>query len=60
MEYDELHIGAEVYWNDPDEGICSGHRIVKSFTHVFNTGETIVVLTDEEGSVTEAFLTELT
>jgi len=55
MEDHIKQIGAEVYWNDPDDGIYSGYREIKAFV-----GETIVFLEDEDGSVTEAFITELT
>lgn len=52
----ELDIGSEVYWNDPDNGQCSGWRIIQEFHN-----EEIVVLTDEQGvETTEAFIHELT
>lgn len=53
-QYSRNDIGAEVYWNDPDDGECSGLRTIQSF----KTDE-IVILTDESGSITEAHISEL-
>jgi hypothetical protein len=48
-------IGAEVYWNDPDNGNCSGWKVIRKFV-----SEDVVLLTDEEGAaITEAYVDEL-
>lgn len=46
--------GAEVYWNDPDNDHCSGWRVIQDFVN-----EDVVLLADENGSVTEAYIEEL-
>ena len=43
-------IGSEVYWNDPDNGICSGWRIIEC-----QIDEETVRFTDG----TEAYIKEL-
>jgi len=48
---DELQ---EVYWTDPDDGLCSGWYTIRTFI-----SEEIVLLTNEEGSEVEAFVHEL-
>ena len=51
----ELDIGSEVYWDDPDGGLCSGYYIVKRIV-----SDTILVLTDESyTSEVEVFIHEL-
>lgn len=49
-----LHIGAEVYWNDPDNGECSGWYEIIEFI-----SDNIVQLKNEAGSEVEAFINEL-
>lgn len=49
-----VRVGQQVYWNDPDHGICSGVFQVQSVK-----GE-IISLTNPEGSEVEALLHELT
>ncbi|MGF6440102.1 hypothetical protein [Paraburkholderia youngii] len=56
-----LVAGAEVYWTDPNDGICSGHRTIAeivSDSGKIESDETVVRLNDN-GSVTEAFAGEL-
>jgi hypothetical protein len=54
MNKEDLHVGAEVYWTDPDRGLCSGYRQVAGFA-----GDDIIDLVDEYGGETQAFLHEL-
>ncbi len=50
-----MDIGAEVYWNDPDDGACSGWYIIQSIKN-----NDTVVLTNESGeSMTEVHISEL-
>ncbi|MBN3760921.1 phage protein NinX family protein [Burkholderia sp. Ac-20365] len=56
-----LSVGDEVFWTDPDDGVCSGHRVIAeilSESGVIESDETVVRLTANE-SVTEAFAGEL-
>ena len=54
MKIDELHVGAEVFWNDPDDGICSGmFKVTKIIS------DDIIQLQNDEGSVIEAFVSEV-
>jgi hypothetical protein len=53
---DEREIGSEVYWNDPDDGGCSGWRIIQELKT-----EDVVVLSEMDGTgYTEAYIHELT
>ena len=54
MTRDEVHVGAEVYWNDPDDGLCSGYYIVVEFRSY-----DVVLLKNHSGSETEAYCHEL-
>ena len=54
-EVKRLHPGDEVYWNDPDDGICS--RVYTIASIVVN-GK-VVSITDVDGSVLECFAEEL-
>jgi len=56
LTVDDLHVGAEVYWNDPDNDECSGYYKV----HHISTDE-IIILTplDDSGGITEVFISEL-
>jgi hypothetical protein len=49
----QLAPGDTVYWNDPDNGLCSGHRRVVSIK-----GNRLT-LTDDAGGITEAFKWEV-
>ncbi len=56
-----LAVGTEVFWTDPDDGICSGCRIIGeilSDSGMVESDETEVRLT-AKGSVTEAYAGEL-
>ena len=58
---DTLCVGAEVYWNDPDDDVCSGiYRIVEIHDprEEWND-DTVVVLTNDAGSEVEAYMYEL-
>jgi hypothetical protein len=56
LTVEELHVGAEVFWNDPDEGICSGYYKV----HHISTDEIIIITPlDGSGGITEVFIWEL-
>ena len=55
MEDQINYVGAEVYWNDPDNGECSGWRIIQEII-----SEDVVLLTNEKrNEYTEAYITEL-
>lgn len=54
MDRKNLQIGDEVYWNDPDDGMCSGVFKIVEFIN-----DTVVLLRNDSGSETEAFLNEL-
>jgi len=54
MTQADLHIGKVIYWNDPDDGLCSGYYEVISICD-----NDIVMLQNEEGSEVEAFISEL-
>jgi hypothetical protein len=58
----ELAIGDEVYWNDPGEGISSGHykiTAIHSDSGRIEDEETIVVIGNDAGSVAEVWPSEL-
>jgi hypothetical protein len=48
-----LRIGQAVYWNDPDNGLCSGYGTIADIQ-----GDIIVLAMDDGGEV-EAYVTEL-
>jgi hypothetical protein len=48
------NIGAEVYWNDPDDGICSGWYEIEEVID-----EETFRLKNESGSEVEALIEEL-
>lgn len=56
-EVQELQVGDEVFWNDPDDGICSRNIEIASID-VFHGG-IIVRITDINGDMLEAFGHEL-
>lgn len=51
-----LQPGGEVFWNDPDEGCCSRVMRVRSIEFL---GDRAVHITEEDGSETECFISEL-
>ena len=50
----DLREGDEVYWNDPDNGICSGIYKIKKFLSA-----DILLIGNEQGSEVEVFIYEL-
>jgi len=53
MKITELHIGAEVYWTDPDDGISSGYyNVIKIISDE-------IVLISNGTSEAEVFIYEL-
>ena len=51
----KLHSGDEVYWNDPDNGVCS--RVLK-IQSIEIKGD-IVAIQEPNGAVVECFAKEL-
>ena len=54
----KYNVDDEVYWNDPDEGLCSKHGNVKEVL-LSNGDSTIYRLVDADGNDFEAFQHEL-
>lgn len=54
-KYAIYETGSEVYWNDPDESLCSGYHIIKKVMSDLPDGEAIYSLDDG----TEVFEHEL-
>jgi len=52
----ELRIGDEVYWNDPDDDICSRYYNIAKIEIL---GNDIVHLVDKDGSELSCFISEL-
>jgi hypothetical protein len=52
----ELHNGDEVYWNDPDEGLCSRYYTIQTIT-VRVDG--LCVISDKQGTDLECWAEEL-
>lgn len=55
-EVRQLHNGDEVFWNDPDGGLCSRHLIIHTIEFV---DEDWVRIRDQEGGTLECFIKEL-
>ena len=55
LDVAKLQPGDEVFWNDPDDGICSRYYTIQ---HIELNGN-IVCITDVDGSSLEAFAHEL-
>ena len=53
MKEKEIKIGDEVWWHDPDHGICSGWGLVQEIN-----GE-VIFLVMASGGATEAFADEI-
>jgi len=53
VDWRKLKEGQEVFWNDPDDDICSG------LYKVFEAKGEVVALINEAGSVVEAFDDEI-
>lgn len=59
-EVKRLRNGDEVYWNDPDEGVCSRYLQIQSVDVGADNGDlTVVSIMEIDGSVVECFLKEL-
>ncbi len=50
----KVKVGSRVYWDDPDDGICSGAGVVSGID-----GEVVSLVMDDGGEV-EAYRSELT
>jgi hypothetical protein len=61
MSAAQLKPGDEVYWNDPDRGVSSGHYTVKEV--LSESGEieddTIVIIKNDAGTWAEVFAHEI-
>jgi len=51
----KIHVGDEVFWNDPDEGACS--RILKVLS--IEVTDNVAAIQDVDGSIVECFVEEL-
>jgi len=54
-----LHNGDEVYWNDPDEGLCSKYIVIRHITLMDETDDPIICITSNDGDDLECFAHEL-
>lgn len=60
-----LHNGDEVFWNDPDEGLCSRPVTIRELTihSVVNEGceteEAALTISERDGGTLECFASEL-
>lgn len=55
-----LNPGDEVYWNDPDEGVCSKHITIRTVEYHGQVGDDCIIqLTGVDGSDLECFAHEL-
>ena len=52
----KLHKGDEVYWNDPDAGVCSRFYRIKT---IDCTHSSVITIEDMDGSVIECYAREL-
>jgi len=59
--YQNLAVGDEVYWNDPDNGLASGtYKVIEIHDPPENRfPDTIVELVNEHGSYVEVYFQEL-
>jgi len=68
LKLSEMHVGAEVYWTDPDEDFSSGYYTIVSIDADMDDAgnpdrendEIIVLLKNNEGTEVEVLNTELT
>lgn len=51
--------GAEVYWEDPDGGSCSGPKLVKECSYYYNEDSTVVLSELDGSGETEVYYSEL-
>ena len=56
---ENLQTGDEVYWNDPDEGACSGHGVFVRHHGGYLTVSDSVAVIRKDGIVLEVFTEEL-
>lgn len=54
-EVTDLCPGDEVFWNDPDAGLCSRHLVI----HDISLYGDVVRITDRDGSFLECYADEL-
>jgi hypothetical protein len=54
LKMKDLQPGDEVFWNDPDNGLCSDYCTVMQIM-----SDDVVRLTSRRGSEVEAFISEL-
>ena len=58
----KLHNGDEVYWTDPDEGLCSRYYTIQTIIVIgpadHEPGYTACIM-DKDGSTLECFIEEL-
>lgn len=50
-----LHTGDEVFWNDPDDGLCSRLYVIQSI----RIDDDIITITEPDGSELQCFASEL-
>ena len=55
-----MNVGARVFWNDPDNGRCSGSGMISDMQDNPARADFIIVLAMDSGNEEEAFLCELT
>lgn len=58
----QLHSGDQVFWNDPDNGLCSRHFCISSVCirpPVLDRDDDIITIVDKDGSALECFASEL-
>ena len=57
-QIENLHTDDEVYWNDPDEGICSRFLHIQEIRWIDEEHDAVRINT-KEGDCVEAFISEL-
>jgi len=58
-KYAFVQEGATVIWNDPDDGACSGPKIVKSCTYYYDEDSTVLLANEDGSGETEAYYSEI-
>lgn len=58
-QYAFVKEGAEVIWNDPDDGACSGPKIVKRCVFYRDEDSTVLLVNPDGTGETEAYYSEL-
>lgn len=53
-----LQRGDSVYWNDPDDGICSRVLVIQTI-EINDEDDPVVIIMEPDGSVVECFASEL-